>query len=568
MPFLQTHHRGRAVTVLAVLAVLVVTALAIGLVMGAGCAKEKKVAQRYHCPMHPTYVSDRPGDCPICGMRLTPIDEKGTAGAADGEEGMSAVEGEEGRRAAESRKGTSAAGSGDVAGAAGSNEGAGAAGSDGGGHPASGRRILRYRSPMDPRITSPVPAKDEMGMDFVPVYEDEAPSQGQGGDGGQAGEGGREGQGGRGGQTGQGGHASQNSDHAPVNISEEGRKLAGIRTIAAERGVLRRTIRTVGSVQSDERRVHQVTLKSEGYVERLFVGATGQLVRKGDPILSLYSPDLLAAESEYLNARQAARDMSAPERDTGASAQEPGATARDTGASDANGALRGAEDLLQASRRKLELLDVPETVIAEIERTGTPQRSLTFTAPVSGYVTAKAVVAGMRIEPGSELYTVTDLSKVWIEAEFYEYEAAYLKAGQEAKLTLPYDPAVQLTGKVALIYPVIDSASRTLRVRFETENPGLVLKPGMFANVELGVESGEGIIVPDNAVLDTGDRQLVFVETSAGVFTPRSVRVGLRGEGRALLLEGVEEGEPVVVQANFLLDSESRIRAAISGTAK
>jgi RND family efflux transporter MFP subunit len=479
----RIRYRGRAFRfgVLILPVFLAVAALTIGLALGTGCAKKEKVAQRYHCPMHPTYITDGPGDCPICGMRVVPIDEK---------------------PAGEKASDTSTDERSDDGGASAS---------------ASDRKVLYYRSPMDPNVTSPVPAKDSMGMDFVPVYEDPAAPQG--------------------GIPG----------YAPVTVAEQGVKLAGIRTTPAVRGVLDRTIRTVGLVRSDERRIHQIALKSAGYVERLFVGTTGQMVHAGDPILSIYSPDLLAAESEYLRARRSAQDL------------------RGSGMEEVR---RGAEELLNSSKRKLELLDVPADLIVEIERTGTPQRALTFTAPVSGYVTARPVVAGMLVEPGMELFTVTDLSKVWIEADFYEYEASYLKTGQEASLTLPYDPTVRLAGKVALIYPVLDPQSRTLKVRFETDNPGLVLKPGMYANAEIQIQSGEGILIPDNAVLDTGDRQLVFIETAPGEFTPRSVRVGLRGDGRALLLEGVEEGESVVIQANFLLDSESRIRAAFSGSAQ
>jgi multidrug efflux pump subunit AcrA (membrane-fusion protein) len=288
-------------------------------------------------------------------------------------------------------------------------------------------------------------------------------------------------------------------------------------------------------------------LKSAGYVERLFVGAAGQQVRKGDPILSIYSPDLLATQSEYLRARAAVLDLKA---------------------SDMLDVRRAAEELFHAAEERLELLDVPDSLLREIQRTGIPERTVTLTAPVSGYVTAKAVVSGMRVDPGTELYTVTDLSKVWIEADFYEYEEALLKVGQPARLTLPYDPALSLVGKIALIYPQVDPESRTVRVRFEIENAGFLLKPGMYANAELQIQSGEGILVPDNAVLDTGERQLVFVETTPGTFTPRAVRVALRGDGQALLLEGVEEGDSVVVQANFLLDSESRIRAAFSGSGK
>lgn len=469
------------------------------------CAHQKKAAERYYCPMHPTYVSDHPGDCPICGMRLVPV--KGSA--RDSATTDSA-------RTAGGATGTSARARPETQSAAEPNPPAAQPGEQSEAQRGQ-KRILYYRSPMNPQVTSPVPAKDEMGMDFVPVYEEPETS------------------------------AATVAGYAPVTVSPEGLRLAGIRTVPAARGILNRTVRAVGMVVSDERRIHQVTLKSGGYVEHLFVGATGQMVRRGDPILSIYSPDLLAAQAEYLRARRAAQDLSS---------------------SELAGVRAGAEDLLRVSRERLKLLDVPDALIREIERTGEPQQDVTFTAPVSGYVTAKSVVAGMRVEPGTELYTVTDLSKVWIEADFYEYEAASLKVGQEARLTLPYEPAVSLAGKVSFIYPTVDPASRTLRVRFETENPNLVLKPGMYANAELQIQSGEGILVPDNAVLDTGQRQLVFVETSPGTFIPREVRVGFRGDGRALLLDGVRGGEPVAVQANFLLDSESRIRAAFSGTGK
>lgn len=484
MPVFRFRPRGdairlRVLTISALLMVVVPTGITA---FGVGCTQEEKTAEQFHCPMHPTYVSDVPGDCPICGMRLVPIKT----------ETVDAM----------------------------SEQPAGQAGDSGGAPgeiPSRERQVLFYRSPMDPSITSHVPAKDEMGMDFVPVYAEPNAA------------------------------TLEVPGHSPVSISPEGLRLAGIRTAPATRGSITRTIRAVGLVQADERRIHQVTLKSTGYVERLFVGTTGQFVRKNEPILSVYSPDLLAAQTDFLHARQAAEDLSASEMPE---------------------VREGAEDLLRASRERLALLDVPEGMIHELERSGTPQRTVTFTAPVSGYVTAKPVFAGMRAEPGTELYTVTDLSRVWIEADVYEYEASLLKLGQEARITLPYDPAVSMTGKVSLIYPQVDQGSRTLRVRFETDNPGLTLKPGMYANTEIEIQTAEGIIVPDNAVLDTGDRQLVFVETAPGEFSPRAVRVGLRGDGRALLLEGVEESEAVVVRANFLLDSESRIRAAFSGTAK
>jgi membrane fusion protein, copper/silver efflux system len=493
--FLDEDHRWSWP---AVATLLLVLGLAAALTVGAGCAGGKKPTQLYHCPMHPTYVLDHPGDCPICGMKLVPMENPAGEKKAEASSPTPGAASEAEQQEPEGKKSEPAA--------------------------STERTILYYRSPMDPSVTSPVPAKDAMGMDFVPVYRDQEGMQG--------------------GVPG----------HAPITVSDEGRQLAGVRTTPAVRGALHRTVRAAGLVKSDESRVHQVTLKSAGYVESLFVAATGQPVRKGAPILSVYAPDLLAAQSEYLAAFRTARGLAAA----------GGAT----GNASANAAVRQeAEDLLSAARRKLELLDFPDGAIAAIERSGQPRRTITFPAPVSGYVTSKPVVAGQRIEPGTELYTVTDLSQVWIEADFYESESAYLKPGMEAEITLPYDPQVQLTGKVQLVYPVLDPASRTLKVRFEAPNPGLLLKPGMYANAAVQIESGEGILIPDNAVLDTGDRQLVFVEETPGRFVPRSVRLGLRDQGQVLVLVGLAEGEAVAVGANFLLDSESRIRAAFSGTA-
>jgi RND family efflux transporter MFP subunit len=186
-------------------------------------------------------------------------------------------------------------------------------------------------------------------------------------------------------------------------------------------------------------------------------------------------------------------------------------------------------------------------------------------APVSGYVTAKEVYAGQQVEPGMELFTVTDLGSVWVEAQLYEYEAPLVRTGQAASIALPYDPAYAREGKVAYVYPYLDESTRTLAVRLDVPNPDLALKPGMYASVRLDLETGKGVVVPDDAVLSTGERQIVYVERQPGLYDPRLVRTGLRGDGRVLILSGVAAGERVVVRANFLLDSESRLRAAIAG---
>lgn len=465
--------------------VAVVAGLALALAVGAGCGgKDQQSATstkdaKYYCPMHPSYVSDRRGDCPICNMKLVPVGDE--AAASEHLEGGAPQGGSEER-------------------------------------PASGeRKILFYRNPMNAEITSPVPMKDEMGMDYVPVFADEERSTG-----GVAG-------------------------YAPVRLTDEKIRLAGVQTAPAVHERPARTVRTVGIVEPDERRVWRVNTKIAGWVEKLSVNFTGQAVVKGQPILSIYSPELLASQEEFLRAREAAA------RHEGTSAME---------------GRRSAEDLVEAARRRLRLFDVPESFIEEIERTGEPKRAVTLLAPASGYVTSKEIFEGTRVEPGMDLFTVTDLSRVWIEAQIYEYEAPFVKVGQEASLALAYDPTVRLTGRVMYVYPYLNPESRTLTVRFDFANPDDVLKPAMYADVEFAVDFEAGILVPDSAILDTGTRRIVFVDKGGGLFEPREVRVGPRAGGRAQILSGVAEGERVVVRANFLLDSESRMRAGISSASE
>ena len=456
---------------------LVIGTLAAGM-LAAGCGRStgggktaSRQHQQYQCPMHPTYVSDRPGDCPICGMKLVPIESKEPKAPA------------------------------------GSSAPAGA--STGVGGP---RRILQYRNPMDPSVTSPVPMKDEMGMDYVPVYLDEAPAGGS------------------------------VAGHAPVEVSSDELRLAGLRTTVARRGSLARTIRTVGEVKADETRVSQVHARISGWVEKLFVNSTGQAVRKGQPLLSIYSPELLATQEEFLRARESAARFAQ---------------------SDVPEVRRGGADLLEAARRRLLLFDVPQSFIDTLERTGQSQRTVTLEAPASGFVTSKEVLAGARIEPGVALFTITDLSRVWVEGEVYEYEASLARPGQQARVTLAYDPSKVYAGRIRYVDPYLDPGTRTLRIRFEFDNPGVALKPGMYVNVELDAQAAQGVLIPDASILDTGLRQIVYVMTGEGRYEPRQVTVGLRSDGQAQILSGVRAGEAVVDRANFLLDSESRLRAAI-----
>jgi RND family efflux transporter MFP subunit len=449
--------------------VLLVSILGLAL-LGLACGHTPETGQ-YYCPMHPDYVSDKPGDCPICNMRLVKKPGKGAPKAE--------------RQAVAPQA----------------------------------RRVLFYRHPMNPSITSPVPAKDEMGMDYVPVYSDEAGAGAAGGPEGMA----------------------------RVEVGDQGRRLAGVQTAVAERQTLTSTTRAVGVVVADETRVRTVQTKVSGWVEKLYVNATGQPVRAGQPLLAIYSPQLLATQEEFLRARQTAERFS-----TSALPE----------------VRQGGEDLLAASRRRLELFDVPRGTIAQLERTGKAQRTVTLTAPASGYVTSKEVFEGQEVQPGMTLFTITDLSRVWVEADFYQMESRALAVGQKADISLPNDPGVRLSGRLTLVYPTLDPQSRTLKARIEFANPGLLLKPGMYVDVIPDLATQTGVVVPDSAVLDTGVRQVVFVEkrTDQGAaFEPREVRVGSRGDGKALILQGVEAGERVAVAANFLLDSESRLRAAVAG---
>jgi RND family efflux transporter MFP subunit len=408
------------------LAVIVAVGLVLLLAAGA-CSKASASLTRYHCPMHPTYIADKPGDCPICGMRLVPIEDAKTAAA-------------------------------------------------------------------------PTPSSS----------------------------------------------ASTVVGYAPFDVDEDGMRLAGVRTAVAERSKIERTIRAAGIVQPDETRVRHVHTKTAGWIEKLFIDFTGQPVQKGRPILSMYSQELLASQQEYLRAREASHKLgsfSLPE------------------------VRQGADDMIAASRRRLELFDVPSSAIAELDRTGVAQRGVTLLAPVSGIVTGKQIFEGTQVEPGTELFTVSDLSRVWIEADVYDNEAAVIRVGQEAKIALPSDPGAPLAGKVKYVYPYLNPETRTIKVRFDFPNPGLKLKLDMYVSVELPVQADEGVVVPDSAVMDTGVRQIAFVMPKEGSFEPRLVRVGIRADGKAQILSGIAAGERVAVKANFLLDSESRLRAAIQGAA-
>ncbi len=278
---------------------------------------------------------------------------------------------------------------------------------------------------------------------------------------------------------------------------------------------------------------------------KIYVNFTGKTVRKGQPLFKIFSRDLLAAEQEYLSARTSLVSM--PAGPLGESARA------------------ATRQVVDAARRRLELFDVPPSVLAQIERTGQAQRAITILSPQTGVVIEKQAVQGIAVTPMMHLFVVADLSRVWVVADVYERDLAQVKIGQQAKLIVDAFPGRALTGLVSFISPTLDELTRTVKVRFESPNPGLLLKPRMYATVELAVDLGEGIVVPSDAVIDTGERKIVFVAHAGGHFEPRALKLGIALDGAYQVLEGLKEGDAIAGQGQFLLDSESRIRGASSG---
>ena len=328
-----------------------------------------------------------------------------------------------------------------------------------------------------------------------------------------------------------------------VTLSSERRALLGVRSEEVRETRIDRTIRTVGRVAADERRLAHVHTKFEGYVERLYVDFTGKFVKKGDALLALYSPELIATQQEYLLALRARTEL---------------------GASQLPSVARGGANLLEAARERLLLWDISPADIAELERSGTVRRAFDLHAEVSGFVTVKNVVQGMRVMPADTIFEIADLSHVWVLADVYESDLRSLRMGMPATMTLSYQAGREWRGHVSYIAPTVDPATRTVEVRADVANQGATLKPGMFGDVVLRVEEGTGLVVSDSAVIDTGDRRLVFLDRPDGTIEPRQVEVGAKLADGYQVLRGLAKGDRVVTSANFLLDSESSLKAALA----
>lgn len=327
-----------------------------------------------------------------------------------------------------------------------------------------------------------------------------------------------------------------------IALTPEKRQLLGLRSELVREAEVEHTIRTVGRVTVDERRVHHVHTKYDGYVEKLYVDFTGKFVKRGEPLLSIYSPDLVATQQEYLLALRAQREFDA---------------------SGAAGVARGGQGLLEAARQRLLFWDIETSDIERIGASGQVLRTLDLHAEMSGYVTQKMAFHGMRVTPMDILFDMADLSHLWVLADIYESDLPAVRVGMQGELSVPYEPGRVWRGPVTYIAPTVEEKTRTVKVRIEIDNVGDRLKPEMFADVLLRAALGKGLIVADDAIVNAGDRKLVFLDRADGTLVPREVVLGPKVGGGSQVLQGLAAGDRVVTSANFLLDSESSLKAAL-----
>lgn len=410
----------------------------------------------FTCPMHPDILEEEPGTCPICGMDLVPT--KAESGPEGGD-----------------------------------------------------REILFYRNPMDPSITSPEPRKDEMGMDYVPVFAEEAESV-----------------------------AAQG---AVVTIDPSVQQNMNVVTQRVQRRDIAHEIRTVGYLGYDQERMVSVTTKYPGFIEKTYVNYIGQPVQKGQPLFEIYAPELVQTEQELLAAVRYASNLSSAPED----------------------ARKRAEALLEAARQRLQYWDVSAEQIRQLEETGEVFRTLQVAAPASGVIMKRMPgLEGMATKPGMELLHIADLSNLWLTVEVFDEQLSWLDAGSSATVTLSYFPGVTYRGRVRYIEPEVSETTRTIQLTLDVPNRDRRLRVGMFATVIFEpVAATDVITVPAESVIRTGERDVVVVAIGDGRFAPREVVLGPRGDGFIQVLEGLSDGDEVVTSAQFLIDSESNLREAI-----
>ncbi|MBI4905725.1 MAG: efflux RND transporter periplasmic adaptor subunit [Acidobacteria bacterium] len=419
------------------------------------------VKQLWTCSMHPQVIQDKPGNCPICGMRLVPVKDAGSPASQAGQ--------------------------------------------------AKGERKIKYwRAPMDPNYISDKPGKSPMGMDLIPVYEDEQ------------------------------------SVESGIRVDPGFLQNFSVRTVRAEKGSIPVETRTVGTLTYNEKNIASVNTKFEGWIEKVNVNYVGEPVSKGQVLFEIYSPQLVTTQQEYLASLQYLEKLKAggnPE------------------------AIDRAAALVQASWERLRYWDITEGQIDALKQSGKLTRTLKILSPASGVVVAKMdnALEGMKLSPGMNVYKIADLSTVWAQIEVYEYQVQYLRLGQSARITIDAFPGRTWSGKVIYLGPSLNQQTRTLKAYVEIANPDSKLRPEMYANIELSTPAVAGAVkVPSEAILHTGDRSVVIVAKSKGVFEPREVQLGAIGGGYQEVRQGLRAGETVVTSSQFLIDSESNLKEAIS----
>lgn len=372
------------------------------------------------------------------------------------------------------------------------------------------RKILFYRHPMNPSVTSPVPAKGSMGMDYIPVYADS-------------------------------GDDIKDQD-GTVKIDGVTVQNIGVRTAKAVNGTLSHTVRAVGRVTYDEERMVHLHPKTEGWIEEMYIDKTGQQVKKDSDLLSIYSPQLVASQQEYVLALNNLKALN----------KSPIEAIRN-----------GAKELLKSSRERLKLLDVPPHQIRDLERGHEIKKGLHIHAPKTGIVIKIGAREGQFVTPATEIYVIADLSKVWVYAAIYEYELPWVKEGDSVEMQLAGIPGKTFKGHLSFIFPYAEAKTRTIKVRLVFDNPDLLLKPEMFADVTIYAgKQVNAVVIPSEAVIRSGSRNQVFVVRAPGKFEPRLVTLGLASDGKVAVLEGVKVGEEIVTSGQFLIDSESKLREA------
>ena len=376
------------------------------------------------------------------------------------------------------------------------------------------RKVLFWYDPMHPAYKADKPGiAPDCGMQLVPKYADEQASMAK-------------------------------MPVGTVTIPVDKQQLIGVRTGKVERKSFERTIHTTAQLTADETKIAHIHVKVSGWIDKVYVDYIGQLVKKGQPLFTLYSPDLVATQEEYLIAKRGQASL---------------------GSSPFQEVSDGSNSLLRASRDRLKFWDITDEQIKKLDETGEVTKNLTFYSPTTGFVTDRKAFPQTSVTSDTELYTISDLSTIWANLDVYEYEVPYIHVGQDVELQLSYYPGRKWHGRVSYIYPVVDAQSRTLKVRVQLPNPEMELKPQMFADAQLKANYGSKVVVPAEAVLDAGNEQIVFVVREGGMFEPRRITMGPQFDNLIVVLSGLKPGEQIVVSGNFLIDSESRLKSVMGG---